>query len=175
MKKLTLLLLFIGAISQAQTRVYTLKVDKWAKVTDSVQSKLYRQGGDTLATKAYVRAQSFDTSTIYQNLALKLKNIDTTTRTKVLTRKATDSLINYALTGVVDTKGNWSVAGGLLPTTSAIGDKYTITNGTVFITPDSFYTGDIIIAKTINAGQTVANWNRIYANQPKSVNLEQRG
>jgi len=97
--------------------------------------------------------------------------IDTTTRTKVLTRKATDSLINYALTGVVDTKGNWDASGNTLPSVGVkTGDKWTISvKG--FVSPDSFYVGDVIIAKIDDPGQTVTNWNHIYASQPKSVNI----
>jgi len=97
--------------------------------------------------------------------------IDTTTRTKVLTRKATDSLINYALTGVVDTKGNWDASGNTLPSVGVkTGDKWTISvKG--FVSPDSFYVGDVIIAKIDDPGQTVTNWNHIYVNQPKSVNI----
>jgi hypothetical protein len=88
------------------------------------------------------------------------------------TLKGVKKWVDYELNGTLTSKGNWSVAGGTLPSTSVLtGDKYTITNGTVFITPDSFYTNDVIIAKVDNAGQTVANWNHIYANAPQSRSI----
>ena len=161
MKKILFCLLLLPCLVQAQRL--------------TVDSVLLKKQGVIHAKWVSVKTFSaIDTineiQTLYNHNLYDIKRVDTTTRTKVLTRKATDSLINYALTGVVDTKGNWDASGNTLPSVGVkTGDKWTISvKGLV---TDSLYTGDVIIAKIDNPGQTITNWNHIYVNQPKSVNI----
>lgn len=104
-----------------------------------------------------------------------LKDSNKSTSGNYVTNKKLIEQIEYSLTGTLQDKGNWNASSNTLPSTSVLlGDKYTIT-GKGFISPDTFYIGDVIIAKIDNPGQTVSNWNHIYVNQPKTTTIVAAG
>jgi hypothetical protein len=128
MRRILLLLLPIVAIAQQPAKFNNVWVNDSLKVGNKVQAPLYKQGADTLATKAYARSLSsslvnkvnysdslttFVTpSQLYDSMqvinidtANFLDKTDTVNRKKVVTRKFTDSTYQVKLTNPVTGTG----------------------------------------------------------------------
>lgn len=83
-------------------------------------------------------------------------------------RKQIDQAISFATTGLLDDKGAWNASSNTLPSSGVlIGDKYTIS--VAGLVDDSLFVNDIIIALVNTPSQSIANWNHIPVNAPKSL------